>query len=264
MLEKLNRFGRRALMLLAGWVFVGLEAYGTWEFLSEKHGDKSFMTLSGVTITAPGAGLLPFAAEQARRNGQRELKWAAWFAVPAVMTFVFMSSVQRTGSAIDKDETASLQRTEQIRIARKEEAEAEKQVLLDQAEAAKNCTPWGPKCQRAKDDQKATEDKLAGARAVLKVHGAATSHSLAVLLAAYFPFWTKDQINLYVPLLQPLCLSLLGTIFLANAYSDGKTVPKQRRGWRLWPWHRVPDEAGPPATAMVTTPPHQAPLWGCH
>ena len=77
-----------------------------------------------------------------------------------------MSSVQRTGSAIDKDETASLQRTEQIRIARKEEAEAEKQVFLDQAEAAKNCTPWGPKCQRAKDDQKATEDKLAGARAV--------------------------------------------------------------------------------------------------
>ena len=57
-------------------------------------------------------------------------------------------------------------------------------------------------------------------------------------LAAYFQFWTKDQINLYVPLIQPLCLSLLGTIFLANAYSDGKTVPKQRRGWRLWSWLR--------------------------
>jgi hypothetical protein len=253
MIEKLNRAARRLLLLLAGWAFVGLEAYGTWEFLSEKHGSQSFMTLSGVAITAAGAGLLPFAAEEARRNGHKGLKWSAWFAVPMVMTFVFMSSVQRTGSATDKDDAADKQRAAQILIARKEEGEAEKQKPLDQGEVAKNCTPWGPKCQKAKDDAAATEAKLSGARAVLKVHGVATSNSLAIRLVAIFPFWTADRINLYVPLIQPFCLSLLGTIFLANGYSNGKTPPKEPRGWRSWRWRREPEAE--PGTAIVAMPP---------
>jgi hypothetical protein len=227
--ERLCQFGRRLLLLLAGLSFVSLEAYGTWEFLSQKHGALSFMTLSGVAITAGGASLLPLAAENARRSGHKGLKWAAWCAVPVVMIFVFLSSIQRSGTAIDKDDVAHAQLAEQIRIAKKEEGEAEKQKLLDQGEVAKNCTPWGPKCQRAKDDQTATETKLTAARAVLKVHGIATSDSLAVRLAAYLPFWTKDQINLYLPLIQPLCLSLLGMIFLANGYNNSNAPTTKRR-----------------------------------
>ena len=59
-----------------------------------------------------------------------------------------------------------------------------------------------------------------------------------------------------MPLLQPLCLTLLGFVFLANAYSNGKTAPKEHRGWRLWPGPgRRREPEAKPGTAVVTTIP---------
>jgi hypothetical protein len=108
--------------------------------------------------------------------------------VPLVFVFVFIASISRSGGSVDKDEIANAQLNEDIRIARAEEAEAEKQKLIDQVEVAKNCTPWGPKCQRAKDDTAATEAKLAAARAVLKVRGAEHSKGMTLRLAQYVRF----------------------------------------------------------------------------
>ena len=75
---------------------------------------------------------------------------------------MFVASVQRTSSSLNSDETSVKQRLEAIRIARSEETEATKQLVTDQTEVAKNCTPWGPKCQQAKDDQRKTETSSPG------------------------------------------------------------------------------------------------------
>jgi hypothetical protein len=71
-----------------------------------------------LVLTSLGA-LLPIAAEYARRERMRGLKWAAWLAM--ALAFVFTVSIQRTGSASDIDEASRQQLAAAVAIAEKEQ-----------------------------------------------------------------------------------------------------------------------------------------------
>jgi hypothetical protein len=83
---------------------------------------------------------------------------------------------------------------------------------------AKNCTPWGPKCQRAKDDQARTEAKLASARSKLEKQSVVLEDALTARLVAWFG-WRKAEIQFFEPLLLPLCVLVFGS--LANSVAFG-------------------------------------------
>jgi HAMP domain-containing protein len=169
--------------------------------------------IGGVLVTSLG-GILPIAAEYARRNRAWALMMVCWLAVPLTLAFVFTAAIQRTGTVMDTDEAGRRQLAERISIARTEIGEAEAQLVVDKAAVKRNCDQWGPICTKAKDAQAATERKLADARGVLKTSGVEIDDSIRRLVA-YLPFLTKEQVQLYYPMLLPMSLAILGSIFIA-------------------------------------------------
>jgi hypothetical protein len=147
-----------------------MEMWTSYDFMMQKEGRFSPAVGSVLAVTALAA-LLPIGSEFAHQKKRRVLQFVCFLALPLALSVVFMAAIQRNGSAVDNDDAARRQIAEQVRIARAEETEAVAQLAIDKAEVAKNCSPWGPKCQRAKDDQAATEGKLAAARAGLQRHG---------------------------------------------------------------------------------------------
>ena len=204
----------RAVLILAGLACVACEMWGSYEFMIEKHGRWNYLVAGSLVVTALSA-LLPMAAEYAHRQGMKAMKWAVWCAIPLSLVFIFTVSIQRTGSVTDTDEAARQQIARSIQIAEAEIAEAQVQQVKDQAAIDAICAIWGPKCTMAREAKAATERKLAEARAVIKRQGIVVDDPLAKRLAAYFPFLTKEQVQLYHPLLVPLGLAILGSLMLA-------------------------------------------------
>jgi hypothetical protein len=209
----LSDFVIRAL-IVAGVACVGTEVFGTFEFLIEKHGRWNYLVVGGLIVTSL-AGVLPMAAEYARRNRMWKLMVVCWLAVPLTLAFVFTVAIQRTGTVMDTDEAGRRQLVERISIARTEIGEAEAQLAVDKAAVKRNCDVWGPICTTAKDAQGATERKLTDARAVLKTNGVEIDDSMIRRLVAYLPFLMKEQVQLYYPMLLPMSLALLGSVCIA-------------------------------------------------
>jgi hypothetical protein len=194
--------------------------WGSYEYMMEKQGHWNYLVAGSLVLTSLGA-LLPIAAEYARREGMHGLKWAAWLAIPLALAFVLTVSIQRTGSVTDLDEVGRQQIAAAIVIAKTEQGEAEQQLVTDQQMVASNCDVIGPKCKAAMDARAATEAKLASARAVLKKRGIAVDDSMAKRLIAWFPFLTKEQVQLYQPMLLPMGLAFFGSLMIAIGAAGG-------------------------------------------
>jgi hypothetical protein len=113
---------------------------------------------------------------------------------------------------------------EVVRIAKAEEREALLQLVTDKAEVAKNCEIWGPKCTLAKNAQATTETKLANARARLNAKGVVSDDPVTRRLVAALPFLTKEEVQLYRPLLVPLGLAIVGYLLISLALIKGREV----------------------------------------
>jgi hypothetical protein len=214
----------RAVLILFGLACVGTEVFGTYEFLWEKYGHWNYLVVGGLIVTSLAA-VLPMAAEYARRNRQVGLTLVCWLAVPLTLVFVFTAAIQRTGAVVDLDEAGRKTLAQAIATARKAEAEA--QLATDKAIVNGNCGVWGPICQKAKDAQAATEAKLSAARAVLMKNATVVDDSMARRIVAYVPWITKEQVQLYHPMLLPLALAILGSICVAIGMR-GKPEPKEQ------------------------------------
>jgi hypothetical protein len=71
------------------------------------------------------------------------------------------------------------------------------------------------------DAKAVTEAKLAGARAVLKKQGVVVDDSMAKRLIVWFPFLTKEQVQLYQPMLLPMGLAFFGSLMIAIRAAGG-------------------------------------------
>lgn len=241
------------LFLLVGFAAVGCEVWGTYDYLIEKFRRVNYLVAGGVLLTS-AAGLLPVAAGLARRQRMWATAVVCWLAVPLTLLFVFTVSIQRTGSAVDGDETERKQVTQNIMIARLEEKEATEQLKIDKAAVSRNCNVWGPICDKAKAEQRATEAKLTAARAVLKKQGIETDDGMATRLVGYLPFLTKQQVLLWQPILLPLCLAVVGStlIYIAMRLWLQPAAPGPQKASA--PEQELEDEPAAPA-GLIPAPP---------
>jgi hypothetical protein len=244
----------RTILILFGLACVGCEVWGSFDYMMEKYGRWNYLVVGSLVLTALAA-VLPVGAEFAHRQGMRGLKWAAWAAVPLALAFVFTVSIQRTGGAADADEASRRQAALAIKIARDEIGEAEAQLTRDQVTIDANCGIWGPKCTKAKDDKRATEAKLSEARVTLKRHGIASDDSMARRIVAYLPFLTKEQVQLYQPMLLPMGLAVVGSLLIAIGVRRkvAKLVPALLPADRLEPLEPLPEIIPPRARPRLAT-----------
>jgi hypothetical protein len=221
----MSKFAFRALLFLAGLACVACEVWGSFDYMIEKYGRWNYLVAGSLVVTSLGA-LLPLAAEYARREGARFWPWIAWACVPLALIFVFTVAVQRTGQVVDTDEAGRQGIAQAIKIAQDEEREAIAQLVIDKALVKQACADGviGRSCKPAMAAQEKTETKLAGARAVLKKQGVVTDDSLAKRIVAFLPFLTKEEVQLYLPMLLPMCLAFLGSIMIGIA-AHGRQKP---------------------------------------
>jgi hypothetical protein len=225
----------RAILIAFGLACVGTETFGTYEFLWDKYHAWNYLVVGGIIVTSLAA-VLPLAAERARRHRMWGLWAVCWLAVPLTLAFVSTAAVQRTGAVVDLDEAGRQQRDIAIATASKAESEAEKQLKSDNETVKRNCDAWGPICTKAKNDQHATEAKLAAARTVLVTNGVSIDDGMARRIVAYahaigLTSLTKEQVQLYHPMLLPLALAILGSVCIAIGARGGHKQPI--RTWRM-------------------------------
>jgi hypothetical protein len=202
------------ILLLFGFACVGCEVLGAYQFLWAKFGEWNYLVVGGMLVTSL-AGVLPLAAERARRKRHFGKMAGCWLAIPMALLFVFTAAVERTGLVADTDEASRKLRTMAITIAEEEIKEAKDQKVKDEDTVARNCNVWGPICDKAKADLRATEKKLAAARATITKSATVTDNSMAKRIVAVIPGITERQVQLYHPLLLPVLLGLLGSLCIA-------------------------------------------------
>jgi hypothetical protein len=212
----------RVLMVTLGAACIGLEMWGSYEFMWAKYHAWNYLVAASLMVPLIG-GALPAVATSSE---DWKLKVAAWLATPLALLFIFTVAIERTGSAVDAGEAQRQQNAEAIRIARQEEAEAVEQLKTDKAMVKSNCDIVGPICKQMKAAQEKTQGKLDAAREVLRENGVETSDSMAKRLAAYLPFLTEERVRLYQPVLLPLILAITGPIFLAAGFARRKRRPE--------------------------------------
>ena len=213
------------VLLLFGFACVGCEVFGAYEFLWAKYHEWNYLVVGGMLVTSL-AGILPLAAERARRRRQWGKMVGCWLAIPLALAFVFTAAVQRTGLVADTDEASRKDRAWAITTAQEVIAEAKAQIVKDQTAIDANCRIWGPICDKAKADRRATEQKLAEGRGILLKGATVIDESMAIRIVAFAKAigWTsitKEQVQLYHPMMLPMLLGLLGSLCVAiGAHGD--------------------------------------------
>src|SRR3982074_2700217 len=76
-----------AVLLLFGFACVGCEVFGAYEFMWAKFQEWNYLVIGVMLVTAL-TGVLPLAAERARRNRQYGKMVACWMAIPLALAFV--------------------------------------------------------------------------------------------------------------------------------------------------------------------------------
>jgi hypothetical protein len=217
------------ILLLFGFACVGCEVLGAYQFLWSRFGEWNYLVIGGMLVTSL-AGVLPLAAERARRKRHFGKMIGCWMAIPMALLFVFTAAVERTGLVEDTDEASRKLRATAIAVGEEEIKEAKEQKIKDEDTVARNCNVWGPICDKAKADLRATEKKLATARITITKSATITDNSMAKRIVAVIPGITEQQVQLYHPLLLPILLGLLGSLCIAVGGAHDN-ADSRKRSW---------------------------------
>jgi hypothetical protein len=212
----------RLIALMAGCFFIWCEAEGTYEFLLAQQQHADFVVRAG-TGFAVALGLLPMYAGRAVNGRQWGIATACWLAVPVVMAVVYYAAIQRTGGAADQAEVERLRMTRAGTLAAKTEAEASKS-WEDARDAARAECASGPvnqqrghKCLEAEAKRDAAWAGVLAARDELRKAPETKPDSGARRVVAFLPFLNEAQVRLYQPMLIPVGISILASVFLTIA-----------------------------------------------
>lgn len=205
-----------------GLFFLGCEADGTFEFLrSQQHGI-DFVVLAG-TGFAVALGLLPMYAGRAAKNSQWGIAIGCWLAVPIVMGVVYYAAIQRTGSPADQAEIDRLRTTRTGTLALRTEQDATASWEGARNAADRECQSGpvrqqrGPKCLEAEGKRDAAWAAVLRAREDLRNTPETKPDSGARRVVAFLPFLTESQVRLYQPILIPVGMSVLTSLFFSIA-----------------------------------------------
>jgi len=252
------------VLLLFGFACVGCEVFGAYEFMWAKYHTWNYLVVGSMLVTAL-AGVLPLAAERARRKRQYGKMIGCWLAIPLTLLFVFTAAIQRTGLDADTDQASRHKQELAIATAKEIVDEAKTQIIKDQAAIDANCSIWGPVCTKAKEAKASTEKKLGDARAVLLQQGAIVlDNSMAIRIVAFaravrLTSVTKEQVQLWHPMLLPILLGLLGSLCVGlGAHGDQQDL-KQRPGPLARIWARLTDVPDRPTIVPAAEPVKMAP-----
>lgn len=241
----------RGLFVLAGLAVIGVEAWGTGEFLYADQKAVNYIVVGGCLITVL-SGLLPAAAGMAWEDRRPVLAFVAWALVPLSLAVMFMATISRTGGAADNAQAERVQAKRAYTAAKESVDELKRTLQRQEATAEYECAPSqkgrGLKCSDANRDVADTQAKLAAARAQLvKAPGEQTDSLSARIEAATGGRITQDQARLFQPAILPIIMSLVGAVFVAV----GARKPKPRKSAEA---KEAPAPAAPPAPKREPAP----------
>lgn len=209
----------RAVFLLAGFAVIGVEAWGTFDFLYADQRTINYIVVGGCAVTVL-SGILPVAASKAWASGRIALTAAAWLLVPMSLAVVFMATISRTGGAADKAQSERVQAERAITAAQKTVDDLEKSLARQQSTADFECSSSqkgrGLKCADAEKAITDTQSKLIAARSQLVKAPGEPVDSLSVRISAMTGGKvTQDQARMFQPAILPIIMSLVGAVLVA-------------------------------------------------
>lgn len=221
--EQFTVWSLRAFAFAAGLFFVGCEAFGTFEFLTADQGGKFNYIVAAGTGVAIVTGILPVYAGIAWKQRLHVLALVAWLAVPLALTVVYYAAIQRTGGAADKAEVERLRTTRVGTLAARTEKDATEAWEVAKEAARVECTTGparqqrGPKCLEAETKRDAAWTAVLRARDTLKTTPETQPDSGARRVVAMVPWVTEAQVQLYQPMVIPVVMSVLASLFMSFA-----------------------------------------------
>jgi hypothetical protein len=248
----------RLVAFAVGVYFVWLEAEGTYEFLlADQSGVLNFTVKAG-TGFAVVAGVLPMYAGVLFKARQWLLGAVCWLTMPVVLGVVFYAAINRTGGDADRHEAMRLENTRAGTLAAQTHTDARK-TWEDAREAAlKECVKRGRKCLEAEAKRDSAWNNLQKAKTELLNTNETRPDASSRRVAAAFHLVTEDQVRLYQPMMIPLGMSLVASLFMSIAMLLYTPPPPWLGWWAHWmAWRsRENQEAAPhPAPARIEIQP---------
>lgn len=240
----------RAIFLIAGFAVIGVEAWGTFDFLYADQHAINYIVVGGCLITVL-SGILPAAASKAWADWRPILAIVAWLLVPLSLGVVFMATISRTGGAADRAQGERVQAVRAYNAAQKTVSDLEKTLSRQQSTADFECAPAqkgrGVKCSDAEKAIADTQEKLTAARGELVKAPAEPVDSLSMRISAITGGRiTQDQARMFQPAILPIIMSLVGAVLVAI----GAHKPKPAKPAREKPAEVKAPAAQPPPSAL--------------
>lgn len=202
---------------LIGVACIGTEVFGVYDFLIDQQGRVNYIVVGGCLVALAAPVCMPMAGffKASKRHGGR---FAAWGVFVLCLAVVVLSAISRTGEAVDRKEA------ERSRIDRAtllaENAEREAITALDDARSAalRECTSGrGGKCLEAETKRLQAVTTLEAARAALASIPVPQPDAVDKRLNLMFGV-SIEAVQTYKPLLLPLGLFAVGTLFVSAAF----------------------------------------------
>lgn len=244
----------RSVATALGISFAAIDVYAVASSLYVRETGISYIVVAGACVAAT-APILPLLAEHCWRVGQRLKAVAVSALLAPVLILVILSATERMSTARDRETLARLDQAQRVDIARAAVTDADAEISSLAASARAECRGGrGRECRRLESELAAARSRLAAARVALADIGVAQEEDpLAQRIAAIVPGITQEQVNLYLPLLLPVMVPLLGIVLLAIGLAPDKageeqpTPPRKKK-------KRPAAQKGPPKSKTVRKP----------
>lgn len=231
--------------------FTWCETEGVYEFLMADQKVFNYVVKAGVGFAAAGA-LLPMFAGVLFNRGQWIAGSACWLVTPIVMSMVLYGAITRTGGTVDQAQLARDRAVRADTVAAKTEAAADKAWQDARDAALRECTSGsvklqrGGRCLEAETKRDTAWATLLTARKDLVSTPETREDSGAKRVVAIVPWLTEPQVRLYQPLVVPVTMALLASLF-STIMMTLKTPPMPRP-WVEWMARRAARKASTAAT----------------
>ena len=219
--------------IVFGGALTAIEVYGAVDYLVSQ-GQPLYLIVGGAVVTAVSAGL-PLLAARAWHERRWLLAICLWVAMIPALSVVLTAAVERTGGTrdgADRDRQAIAQRIGLAQSAAKD-AKAEVDSYKEKADAEcsrsvnPKADPRGPRCTAAEERVEKSRGRLEAAMVALAQAGVAQRDPVAARFAAVLPI-SEEAVALYLPLVLPITISMLGLLLVAMGAHRPKPIVGRR------------------------------------